>query len=274
MKRPTLIHSPAEWAAYCSQRQNQGQAIGFVPTMGALHAGHAALLRRSGSDNTLSLMSIFVNPTQFNDPSDLTSYPRTLDADLQLAAECGVDAVFFPTREDLYPDGFRLQIEETELSRIMEGIHRPGHFTGVLTVVMKLLLLTRPQRAYFGQKDYQQLALITRMNQAMLLDQVFGTRIIGCPTVREHDGLALSSRNSRLSPAGRRRAASLPAVLGSAAHAESAAAELQRLGFEIDYITDSDALSPGSPRRFAAVYLEGVRLIDNIPRTEAAHAAE
>ena len=230
-----------------------GGPVGFVPTMGALHAGHRALLERARAENHRVVLSIFVNPTQFNDPADLARYPRTLESDLALA-EGLVDDVLAPPAEELYPDGYRFRVTENDLSKRWEGAHRPGHFDGVLTVVLKLLNLVRPDRAYFGEKDWQQLQLVRGMAQALFLPG----EIIACPTVRAADGLALSSRNSRLSGAGRARAAEFPRKLRAAPDPNQAAAALARDGFEVDYITEHDGV------RLGAVRLEGVRLIDNV----------
>ncbi len=230
-----------------------GRTVGFVPTMGALHAGPRALLARARADNDRVVMSIFVNPAQFNDPADLEKYPRTLDADLKLAAGL-VDDVIVPAPEEIYPDGYRYRVTEGAFSRELEGTHRPGHFDGVLTVVLKLLNLVQPQRAYFGEKDWQQLRLVEWMVQALFLP----VEIIACPTEREPDGLALSSRNRRLSPAGRAQARIFPRLLREAPDPVDAAAALQEAGLEVDYVEERDGV------RLGAVRVEGVRLIDNV----------
>ncbi len=228
-------------------------SIGFVPTMGALHAGHQALLARARAENDLVVLSIFVNPTQFNDVADLDRYPRTLDADLAMARPY-TDAVLAPAPKELYPDGYTYRVTENPLSRRWEGAHRPGHFDGVLTIVLKLFNVVQPTRAYFGEKDWQQLQLVRGMVEAMLLP----VAIVACPTVRDPDGLALSSRNARLSPAARARAATFPHVLRAAVDAPAAAAELRTAGFEVDYVDESNGV------RLGAVRVEGVRLIDNV----------
>jgi pantoate--beta-alanine ligase len=233
-------------------------ATGFVPTLGALHEGHLALLRRARAENARAWASIFVNPAQFDDAADLDRYPRTTERDLALLREAGCDLVFLPRAEEIYRDGYRYRVTENELSRTLEGASRPGHFDGVLTVVLKLLLLTRPERAYFGEKDFQQLRLVEGLVHAFFLD----TRIVRCPTVREPDGLAMSSRNRLLSPAERARAPALHRVLAASradgTPPEAAAAALAREGFEVDYVADRDG------RRLAAVRLGRVRLIDNV----------
>ncbi len=230
-----------------------GQSIGFVPTMGALHAGHRALLARARAGNACVVLSIFVNPTQFNDPADLAKYPRTLEADLMVAAGL-VDHVIVPTPTELYPDNYSYRVTEDSLSRRLEGAHRPGHFDGVLTVVLKLLNVVQPTRAYFGEKDWQQLQLVQGMVRAMLLP----VEIIACPTEREPDGLALSSRNRRLSTAARVRAGLFPRILRSAPTADAASTALKAAGFEVDYVADETGV------RLGAIHVDNVRLIDNV----------
>ncbi len=228
--------------------------LGFVPTMGALHQGHAALIRRAKNENQHVAVSIYVNQTQFNDPQDFAKYPHTWDADLQLLNELGVDFLLAPTYEQLYPDQYRFQVHEAGLSQRWCGAHRMGHFAGVLTVVLKLLNLVRADRAYFGEKDYQQYLLVRDMVQSFFIP----TAIIPCPTVRESDGLAMSSRNVRLNPAARQTAPLLAQILSDSASAEEASFRLQRAGFTVDYVEDF------ARRRLAAVHLQGVRLIDNV----------
>jgi pantoate--beta-alanine ligase len=246
-------HSLAEWRAVREGQGYAGVSIGFVPTMGALHAGHRALLARARADNDRVVLSIFVNPTQFNDPADLEKYPRTLETDLKLATGL-VDDVIVPPAAELYPDNYTYRVTEDKLSREMEGAHRPGHFDGVLTVVLKLLNIVAPRRAYFGEKDWQQLKLVEGMVRALLLP----VEIVPCPTERDVDGLALSSRNRRLSHAARVRAAQFPLILRSARTTEVAADTLKAAGFGVDYVEDRDGV------RLGAVRLENVRLIDNV----------
>jgi pantoate--beta-alanine ligase len=241
------------WRALRGSPDWAGRSVGFVPTMGALHAGHEALLARARKENERVVLSIFVNPTQFNDPGDLAKYPRVIEADTALAAPY-VDAILAPTAEEMYPDRYHFRVTETELSRRWEGAHRPGHFDGVLTVVLKLLNLVQPTRAYFGEKDWQQLQLVQGMVDAFLLPY----EIVPCPTVRDTDGLALSSRNARLSPPARARAAAFPRALKSAPDAATAVAELKAEGFDVDYVEDNAGV------RLGAVRVEGVRLIDNV----------
>lgn len=246
----------SDWRA---ARGSIGGRIGFVPTMGALHRGHAALLERSVAECDHTVLSIYVNPTQFNNPQDLAHYPRTLEADLAMAREHGVDSVITPDYASLYPDGFRYRVEESELSSGLCGAHRPGHFTGVLTVVMKLLNVVRPQRAYFGEKDYQQYLLIRGMCEAFFLD----VEIVPCATVREADGLALSSRNTLLDAAGRALAPTFARLLRSADSDAVVARRLEQAGFVVDYVKTREG------RRFGAVIVRAaereVRLIDNVP---------
>jgi len=228
--------------------------LGFVPTMGALHEGHLKLVRRSLVENDATVVSVFVNRTQFNDPQDFEKYPRTEEEDLRLLERAGCDYALLPQYEEMYPDQYRYKVQEGELSQILCGAHRPGHFDGVLTVVMKLLNLTGATRAYFGEKDYQQYLLIRGMCEAFFIK----TEIKGCPTVREEDGLAMSSRNRRLNPLERGRAQAFPKVLRSAANAAEAREQLQAEGFHVDYVEDLLG------RRFGAVHLGQVRLIDNV----------
>jgi pantoate--beta-alanine ligase len=246
---------------FSAWRKSLGEAsLGFVPTMGALHAGHASLLARARGENDFVALSIFVNPTQFNQASDLEKYPRTRAADLEVARAAGVDAVFLPEEPaELYPEGYRYRVIETEFSKALCGEHRPGHFDGVLTVVLKLFGIVRPTRAYFGEKDYQQLSLIRGMVSAFFL----GTEIVACPTVRESDGLALSSRNLRLSSEDRVRAPKLHAAMIERTDPAEARRALAAEGFRVDYLEDR-TLPSGETRRFAAAALGDVRLIDNI----------
>lgn len=174
----------------------QGKKIGLVPTMGALHAGHASLVENSVAQNDVTVVSVFVNPTQFNDKNDLRNYPRTLESDCELLEKVGADFVFAPSVEEMYPTPDHRQFEYPPVSTVMEGAHRPGHFNGVCQVVSRLFYIVRPDRAYFGEKDWQQIAVVKAMVKALSL----GVEIVECPIVREEDGLAKSSRNTLLSP--------------------------------------------------------------------------
>jgi len=174
--------------------RNEGKTVGLVPTMGALHQGHMSLLEKATADNDVVVVSIFVNPTQFNNLSDLNHYPRTLDQDLELLRQMETDLVFVPSVREMYPQEEKQIFDLGNLDKVMEGEHRPGHFNGVAQIVSKLFLLTRPDRAYFGQKDFQQLVVIRRLVEILGLD----ITIVPCPIIREKDGLAMSSRNIRL----------------------------------------------------------------------------
>lgn len=229
-------------------------SVGFVPTMGALHDGHAALVERSMRENTHTVVSVFVNPTQFNDPKDLEKYPRTLEKDLTILNKVGCDYLLLPEYEQIYADGYRYRIQENELSRLLCGAHRPGHFDGVLTIVMKLLNIVQADKAYFGEKDYQQYLLIKGMAEAFFLR----TEIVPCEIVRERDGLAMSSRNTRLSTDDRKRSASFPGLMRAAQGPDDARRALEQQGFEVDYIEDLFG------RRLGAIRVGQVRLIDNV----------
>ena len=176
--------------------RKEGKTIGLVPTMGALHEGHASLVRRSVTENDVTVVSVFVNPTQFNDKNDLKNYPRTLDADCRLLDECGADYVLAPSVEEMYPTPDTRQFEFPPVSTVMEGAHRPGHFNGVCQVVSRLFYIVRPDRAYFGEKDWQQIAVIKAMVRHLSLK----VNIVECPIVRDDDGLARSRRNTLLAP--------------------------------------------------------------------------
>ena len=249
-----IFENVSAWRAERAAQIRAGLTLGFVPTMGALHEGHRSLIRGSRAENDRTLVSIFVNPTQFDDPHDLATYPRPLDDDLALLRDAGTDCVILPDEAQLYPDGYRYRVSETELSKTLEGAHRSGHFDAVLTVVLKLLQVAQAERAYFGEKDWQQLSLVRGMANAFFLP----TKIVGCPTVREADGLAISSRNRRLAASDRKKAPQLYRALASAESAASAARELESGGFDVEYVKDCDR------RRLGAVRLGGVRLIDNV----------
>ena len=231
--------------------------IGLVPTMGALHEGHLALLRAARAENDSVVMSLFVNPAQFAEGGDLARYPRDEARDLELARAAGVDLVFAPSRDEMYPPGFQTWVDVTELGSILEGRFRPGHFRGVATVVLKLFSIIRPSRAYFGQKDAQQVEVI----RAMIRDLALGIELRVVPTVRDEDGLALSSRNALLSSDERRRALALSRALATGDR-EQALAELVRSnGVEVDYVEVAD-FDP--PVLAGAVRVGSTRLIDNV----------
>lgn len=230
------------------------QSIGLVHTMGNLHDGHLSLCQRAKNENDIVVAAIFVNAPQFNQQQDFDLYPRTLENDKALLSQNKVDYLLLFNHDELYSDGYTLQVLETEISSLLEGEFRPGHFTGMLTIVLKFLNLVAPTRSYYGEKDFQQLLLIQKMAQALFLQ----TEIIGCPTVRAEDTLALSSRNSRLTAEQRQHANQFPQLLQSSLSPKEISAELTRLGFSVDYVVDL------WQRRLGAVWLDDVRLIDNI----------
>lgn len=252
------------------------ERVGFVPTMGALHEGHLSLLRAARASNDVVALSIFVNPLQFGPREDLAQYPRTEDRDLELAEQEKVDVAFVPSVEEMYPPGASTRVTAGPLGNVLEGAARPGHFDGVCTVVAKLFNLVEPAEAYFGQKDAQQVAVI----KAMARDLSYGVRIVACPTVREDDGLALSSRNAYLSPSGRARALSLYRALGTGAEVFGSGGEVTEVearmrtvlaegGTDVDYARVVDPQSFGSwhegPALLAiAARVDETRLIDNL----------
>ena len=273
-----VISDTKEMAAACAEAV---RPLGLVPTMGALHEGHLSLVRRARAENATAAATIFVNPTQFGPGEDLAAYPRDLPRDLELLAGEGVDLVFTPTPESLYPAGFSTWVYVGEIGEKLEGAVRPGHFRGVATVVCKLLSIVRPDRAYFGQKDGQQTAVIKQLTR----DLDLGPEIIVCPTIRESDGLALSSRNAYLTPEQRQAA---PVVYQALSALESAwksgttsVPELRERALEVlrsepsvegvDYVAVVDpngfhGLDTALPGAMAltAVRIGGVRLIDNV----------
>jgi pantoate--beta-alanine ligase len=260
--------------------KNEGKTIGLVPTMGALHQGHASLVEKANAENDLVVVSIFVNPTQFNDPSDLNQYPRNLDRDLELLRNLETDLVFVPTEREMYPEEDTRTFELGNLDKVMEGKHRQGHFKGVAQIVSKLFLLVQPDRAYFGQKDFQQLVVIRRLVEILELD----IKIVPCPIVREKDGLAKSSRNVRLSKDERKMAPFIYETLIQARKKmetltpsqlkEWVALQYKKQGkMELEYfeIVEDKELMPlenwndkVNKVGCIAVHLGGVRLIDNM----------
>ena len=266
-----------------SNAKSAGKTIGFVPTMGALHNGHLTLVKRCVSENDLCFVSVFVNPTQFNDKNDLANYPRTLEADAELLASVGCQFVFAPNADEMY-DAEEMQkpfeFDFGGLDQVMEGRFRPGHFNGVVQVVSKLFQLVQPTRAYFGEKDFQQLAIIRRM----VTDLNFPVEIVGCPIVREESGLALSSRNALLTPEQRQLAVHISQVLKESClfaletpvhelHDAVVAAVNAREGLEVEYfeIVDGKTLHPIEKWKETndivgciTVYCGKIRLIDNI----------
>lgn len=191
-----VINTIAQLQDILVSERAKGMSIGLVPTMGALHEGHASLVRKSVSENDITVVSIFLNPTQFNDPKDLERYPRTLESDCAILEECGAQIAFAPSVSEIYPEPDTRQFSYPPTDSVMEGASRPGHFNGVCQIVSKLFMITDPDRSYFGEKDYQQIAVIRRMVE----DLKFRVDIIPCPVIREADGLAMSSRNTLLAP--------------------------------------------------------------------------
>ncbi|MCS5711229.1 pantoate--beta-alanine ligase [Candidatus Berkiella aquae] len=248
-----LIHSIEKWQAL-RHTFHPHDSVGFVPTMGNLHQGHASLLSLAKVQNNISVLSIFVNPTQFNDPQDLQKYPRTLEDDLKMATALGIDYVICPHADELYPDDYHYQVHETTISHLLEGVSRPGHFTGMLTVVLKLLLLVKATRAYFGEKDYQQLQLVKGMVKAFFIE----TEIIACPTIRETTALAMSSRNRRLNEAERTLADCFAKGMLQCQSTDSLKDFLQQHNIPFDYV------EIWQNRLLAAVQIGNIRLIDNV----------
>jgi len=246
-------------AALAERREGR---VGLVATMGALHEGHQALLGAARRDCDTVVMSLFVNPAQFGDPADLNGYPRDEGRDLEVARAAGVDVLFAPTAAELYPAGYQTWVEVTELGAILEGEHRPGHFRGVATVCLKLFTIVRPDVAYFGQKDAQQVEVLRRL----IADLHLELELAVVPTVRDPDGLALSSRNARLSDEERARALALPRALATL-DPETARTILEDAGLVVEYVV----LAPFAPPVLAAAVRAGeTRLIDNIPLEEDA----
>lgn len=277
-----MIPTIAGIRAAVAQARARSLSVGVVPTMGALHAGHGELVRRARAENGYVVVTLFVNPTQFNDPGDLARYPRTLEADLNYCQSLGVDAVFAPSAAEMYPDELPLTwVEVARLSERLEGEFRPGHFRGVATVVAKLFNIVAADRAYFGEKDAQQLAIVRRM----VADLNFAVSVVAVPTVREPDGLAISSRNRLLTPAERAVAPRLYQALEAAAQmirqgcrdakqvrAAALAVLEQAPALRVEYIevAGADSMQPvetitGPVRVLGAVWLGTTRLIDNVP---------
>jgi pantoate--beta-alanine ligase len=233
-------------------------SIALVPTMGSLHAGHLSLLRAARAECATVVMSLFVNPAQFAGAGELERYPRDEARDLAMAEEAGVDLVFAPSSDEMYPAGFQTWVEVTELGSILEGRFRPGHFKGVATIVLKLLTIVRPSHVYFGQKDAQQVEVVRRM----ITDLALEVELRALPTVRDADRLALSSRNALLSPEERARALALPRALATKDAAEARALLERSNGLVVDYVEVAD-FEP--PVLAGAVRVGSTRLIDNVP---------
>lgn len=279
-----LIQTIQELRTELDALRKEGKTIGLVPTMGALHAGHASLVKRAVAENDVVVVSDFVNPTQFNDKNDLLKYPRTLDADCKLLEECGASFVFAPSVEEIYPEPDTRQFSYAPLDTVMEGKFRPGHFNGVCQIVSKLFLIVEPTRAYFGEKDFQQLAII----REMVRKYPFNLEIVGCPIVREADGLALSSRNARLSDEQRIQALQISKTLFASveyaqthtlaetkAFVESAISTAEGLRLEYFEIVGGNSLQTVCDWKDSSyivgcitVFCGEVRLIDNIKYKE------
>ena len=277
-----IINKISELSVYLEKYRSQKKKIGFVPTMGALHKGHISLVNRAKKENDIVVVSIFVNPTQFNNPEDLKNYPRTPKEDEKMLRENNVDIIFSPIVEEIYnPDTIKKNVLELgQIADVMEGIHRPGHFVGVVQIVSKLFEIVKPQKAYFGEKDFQQLAVIRLMVNKIH----FPVEIIACPTVREKSGLAMSSRNLKLSKKGLQDAVEISKTLfyvkenwkkfNPADIKERAIEMIESSGkLKVEYveISEEESLQPindWNPKKhfrcFAAVYCEDIRLIDNI----------
>jgi len=248
-----IFKNIGEWMNF---RKTISGTVGFVPTMGALHEGHASLMKRCSGECDISVASVFVNPVQFNDPKDLEKYPRTPESDSETLEKSGANYIIFPEYNEIYSDGYRYKVTESELSKILCGASRPGHFDGVLTVVMKLFNMVRPDRAYFGEKDYQQFMLIQGMAKALFT----GVEVVPCPTVRESNGLAMSSRNALIEADLRPAAPEFYKALSSRLPVAEIKAVLTKKGFIVDYIEEHGG------RIFGAAFLGKVRLIDNVER--------
>jgi len=274
-----LFETITETRSFSEKARISGKTIGFVPTMGALHEGHLSLVRKAKAANDLVIVSIFVNPIQFNNPEDLKKYPRTLDKDLEMLESVGCDVVFYPSEKEMYPEKTGKTYDFGDLATVMEGSFRPGHFNGVAIVVHKLLDITLPHKAYFGEKDYQQLQII----RALVRNERIDVEIVPCPISREADGLARSSRNERLTPQSRRAAPYIHMVLEEAKSLSPAHTAEQIIRFvsmkfkdhpllKLEYfsIANSETLQPVSgvvlpgSYGFIAVFAGEIRLIDNI----------
>jgi pantoate--beta-alanine ligase len=248
-----IFHNLEEWIALRKTLSTE-LTIGFAPTMGNLHAGHVSLFLESQKENYYTVSSLFVNPTQFNQAEDFKLYPRSLEADLKMMHDAGVDFCILPDEQTMYADNYNYQINELQLCQLMEGKQRPGHFNGVLTVVMKLFNLVKPHKAYFGEKDYQQYRLIQGMAKSFFLD----IEIKACPTIRESSGLAYSSRNNRLNTDEKFLAEEFAALFQQKNKSrEQIIEDLTSKNIVVEYLEEYQG------RRFAAVRIGDVRLIDN-----------
>lgn len=249
-----IIKSIEEWRSIFREHKMNGETIGLVPTMGALHRAHISLVEHSVKENDVTAVSIFVNPTQFNNPDDLSNYPETRDDDIAKLEAAQVEYLLYPAYKDMYRDNYRFKVIETEYSQDLCGTARPGHFDGVLTVVMKLLNMTKATKAYFGEKDWQQFQLVKDMAETFFID----TEIIPCPIIREESGLAMSSRNKMLTAEELKKAPLFNKTISSGKTLEEMKEELNSHGFKVDYLKMKEG------RIFGAVFLGKARLIDNV----------
>lgn len=278
-----IFKSAATISQWLRHRQENGDSVGFVPTMGALHAGHLSLISQARAASGLTVCSIFVNPTQFNDPADYAQYPVTIEQDINLLEKAGCDLLFLPEVAEIYPEGTTEPGPLYDLGRLetlLEGHFRPGHFQGVCRVVDRLLQIIHPDQLFLGQKDYQQCMVIRRLLEITGMQ----TRLVIGPTLRENDGLAMSSRNVRLTKEGRQKAPEINKVLreiraqlqpgGLKPYKEAATTQLTKAGFRVEYIEIADAVTLEPQEQWdgklplvalAAAFIDGVRLIDNLP---------
>ena len=282
-----IFNSPVEISEWSLGQRQSGHSIGFIPTMGALHDGHATLMQRSKADNSRNVASIFVNPLQFNNAQDLNSYPRTLDTDIDIAKKAGIDALYVPSVSAMYPEGFSTVVTAGHLAETMEGASRPGHFDGVATVVVKLISAVNPDHAYFGKKDFQQLAVIRQV----IADLDMNCSIVGVPTVRHSDGLAMSSRNTRLTAIHRKQSpvifSALQKLVSSQSPVPIDSVSIKKQFTDeihssseglVEYIEIVDTYTLEPKSHFdksctvcVAVWFGDVRLIDNISHEDNGH---
>ncbi|MEM7473480.1 MAG: pantoate--beta-alanine ligase [Planctomycetota bacterium] len=254
-----IVESTHEAYAHVNHWRMEGQSVGLIPTMGALHEGHYSLVRQSVTDCDLTVATIFVNPTQFGPDEDLERYPRTLEADLAGLRELGTDLVFVPTKETLYPPGFSTYVDEPDAAAPLEGEFRPGHFRGVMTIVMKLFQILPATIAYFGQKDFQQVTVIRRMVE----DLNVPIRVVGCPTVREQDGLAMSSRNRYLTQEQRKRALCLNRALSAVSRLlDDGERQVAKLENAMREVLDGETDSIDYARVVDSMHLQSLETVD------------
>jgi len=274
-----IFETISELRQYLDKNRTEGKRVGFVPTMGCLHQGHCSLIKLSAIENDITVLSIFLNPTQFSCREDYAKYPRCREEDIKAAEVSGASVVFAPEENELYPAGFQTYVDVTELAKPLCGESRPGHFVGMATIVLKLFNIVQPDKAYFGQKDYQQVCIVKQM----VRDLDLKVEVVPCDTVREHNGLACSSRNARLSADEKTRASAIYRLLQTSAEAVSAGTTdvsilhrliyrgLKHAGMEVEYVEIVDAKTLLPVKKIAdetliavAVFIGKTRLIDNI----------